>query len=389
MELSTSFKRFQAPESGRTVVQLTQGDSLNYPLYYFIPSITQDNRFLIHHKVSNQEVQIYRLDLTTGEDACITDAKSQDTFWYPWCVDKGKGVLDHRSLLNVERNTVIYFDDNQVFEVNVETLEKSLLFELPPDRLAIGQNCVTTDGKWLIYIHHDRKTFEKIKTLSHFEGRSISKHTALCAYNFETKEHRDILYINSPIHHVLPYDEKHIVFCHPTMEDGMLFTSIEGGYYTHLRTQQRDGGTVCHYIATQKGIMYEILGSDTGRVYCGIYNPFTHNKFEIPLPKEFAYTHTGYDEEAKIWFYENCDFEKNVHDMYLLTNHDAEKGDNWVKLFGNWPTYGGGQSSHFHPRITPDRKWVLFTAGDSSVNKNHIYLLDISDVEDTKGIPKV
>ena len=76
----------------------------------------------------------------------------------------------------------------------------------------------------------------------HFERRSLSRNTALCAYNFETGEHRDILYINSPIHHVLAYDKEHLVFCHPVTEDGMLLTSIEGGYYTHLRTQQRDRG---------------------------------------------------------------------------------------------------------------------------------------------------
>ena len=89
MQLSKKFKRFKAPETNRTVVQLTEGDSLNYPLYYFIPSITKDNRFLIHHKVLNNEVQIYRLDLTTGEDVRMSDAKSKDTYWYPWCVDKG------------------------------------------------------------------------------------------------------------------------------------------------------------------------------------------------------------------------------------------------------------------------------------------------------------
>ena len=121
--------------------------------------------------------------------------------------------------------------------------------------------------------------------------------------------------------------------------------------------------------------MYEVLGSNTGRVYCGIYNPFNHNKYELPLPQEFAYTHTGCDPEGRIWFYENCDFEKNIHDMYLLMKHDPKKGDKWVKLFGNWPTYKGGQSSHYHPRITPDRRWILFTAGDHQLKTNHIYLL--------------
>ena len=393
MELSKSFKTFAAPETGRKVVQLTDGDSYTYPLYYFIPSFTKDSRYLIYHRALSElgGVQIHRLDLTTGQDVCLSCAKSKKSVWHPWCREKGPGVLDHRSVLNVERNTLIYFDDNDVWEVCIETLAKKLLFSIPKDRTPIGQNCVTTDGKWLVYIHHDYNLFEEMVKLSYQDARDASRNTALAAYNFETGEHRPLLFINSPIHHVLPYDEKHVVFCHPTTENAMLLTSIEGGYYTHMRTQEGDGGAVCHYIATKSGLMYEILGSNTGKVFGGIYNPFTHNKFELSLPKEFGYTHTGCDDEGKLWFYENekHDGDFCYHDMYYLAKHDEKSGDEWVKLIGHWPTHGGGQNSHFHPRLTPDRKWILFTGGEPSTDKNHMFLLDISDIDQTYGIPTV
>jgi hypothetical protein len=57
-----------------------------------------------------------------------------------------------------------------------------------------------------------------------------------------------------------------------------------------------------------------------------------------------------------------------------------------TRLVGNWPTYGGGQKAHFHPRLTPDRRWILLTAGDPRTQTNHLFLLDVSDLADTEGI---
>ena len=49
MPISSSFQRLQAPETGRLAVQLTRGNGSAYPLYFFIPSITRDRKYLIHH----------------------------------------------------------------------------------------------------------------------------------------------------------------------------------------------------------------------------------------------------------------------------------------------------------------------------------------------------
>ena len=58
----------------------------------------------------------------------------------------------------------------------------------------------------------------------------------------------------------------------------------------------------------------------------------------------------------------------------------------WLRLTGSWPTYVGGQKSHFHPQITGDRRWILFTGGDRASETCHIFLLDIADLADTQGI---
>jgi hypothetical protein len=63
------------------------------------------------------------------------------------------------------------------------------------------------------------------------------------------------------------------------------------------------------------------------------------------------------DQEGRLWFFESET--KEVHDLHLLQKHDPVNGDTWVNLLGHWPTFGKLQKAHFHPRQTPDRKWII------------------------------
>ncbi len=379
MELAGSFVETTAPGTERRVVQLTAGAEFCYPLYYYVPSVTPGGT-LVHHRASDGEVQLYGLDLATGETTQLTRASATDAQWRPWCTDPGEGVLDHRSALNVQRGEVVYFDGTDVRQVDVQTGADRSLFELAEDRVAIGQNCVTPDGRWFVYIHHDRDLFERVLE----EGRHHAEDTVLAAYNFDSGEHRTLVRINSPIHHVLPYDEEHLVFCHPATENGMLLTDMAGNWYSHLRTRDRWGGEVCHYLATARGLVYEILDGSEG-VRSGCYDPFTHDRFEFRLPDDFGYTHTGYDPDGRLFFYET-DGEKG-HELRYLRRYREDGDHEWGQLVGDWPTYGGGQKAHFHPRMTPDRDWVVFVAGDDSTGTNQIYLLDVGDLSHSRGMP--
>jgi hypothetical protein len=385
VQLSDHFPKRAAPETGRRVIQLTQGAATCYPLYYFIPSLTLNERYLIYHRAEQGTVQLHRLALATGESVQITHGAQPQTGWQPWCVESGAGVLDHRSVLNQRRNEVIYFDGNVVHAVQVETLADRVLFTIPEDRLPSGQNCVTADGAELIYIHHERALYEEMLKQGYWGYRHLSKGTALAAFNLDTGAQRTLIRINSPIHHVLPFGERHLVFCHPCTENGMLLTDYQGGWYTHLRTQDDGGGWVTHYVATARGIAYEVQVQHT-KISGGMYDPFSHHKIEFRLPDAFGYTHTGADPEGRLWFYENQDLGTGIHDLWSLARHDPLKGDEWLKLSGDWRTYGWGQKAHFHPRLLPDRRWILLTAGDPETETNHLFLLDAADLKDTEGV---
>lgn len=395
MDIWSGFREGNAPGTGRRTIQLTQGDATCYPLYYFIPTFSVDGRYLVYHRAAKGDVQIHLLDLTSGDSVQLTHAKSKQSQWVPWCVDSGTGVLDHRSVLDTRRNRLIYFDEGDVRCVDLERKNDQFLFSLPEDRMAIGQNCMSPDGEWFVYIHHDRELFSKVYGPQ--GGRHLSKGTVLAAFNMRSGQQRTLVSINSPIHHVLPYGDESLIFCHPATESGMLLTDLDGAWYTHLRTQDEEQGCVCHYVPTRRGVAYEVQGRKDGKVLSGLYNPKSHQRYEFPLPSGFGYTHTGLDPEGLLWFYESCapapwiepDWTKHVHDMRFLIRHDLNGDDEWLDLFGHWPTYGGGQKAHFHPQVSPDRRWILMTGGDPTTRTNHLFLVSILDLNDTRGIPEV
>jgi hypothetical protein len=285
-------------------------------------------------------------------------------------------VLDHRSVLNVARRQIIYFDGNDVRRVDVETIDDRRLFTLPADREAYGQNCTTPDGQWLVYIHTPRGS----------QWGRPCQGAAVAAYHFDTGEHRILCRIDSAVFHVTAYDNEHFIVTHPADHAGMLWTDLTSGRIEPLR----DGdpgvqGHLVHCHATDRGIVYEVPGVQRS----GIYDPFTRRRFEFPFPPHFRYIHTGRDPAGRLFFYENStDWDKfERHDLHALVGLDHRAGRHeWLRLTGDWPTYGGGQKAHFHPQLTPDRRWILFTGGDPATQTTQMFLLDVSDLRDTAGI---
>src|SRR4051812_17927008 len=67
-------RSFRDAETGRLMTQLTSGDAHCYPLYYFIPTTTEDGATIIFHRWAGNSIQMYRLDVATGEARRLTNA---------------------------------------------------------------------------------------------------------------------------------------------------------------------------------------------------------------------------------------------------------------------------------------------------------------------------
>jgi hypothetical protein len=379
LELSDKFRRLEAPGTNRKAIQLTEGTASAYPMYYFIPSITKDGKYLVYHRYENKEVQLWRLNLKTSETVQMTfyASSTEDNDWLRWQTEPGlKGVYDFRSVVNVERGTVVYFENNTAHQMDIETLEDQVLFTVPEGREVQGQNCVSPDGKLFIYI--DRPAGVT------FRGPCIG--AKLVAYNFDTKEHKVLCVVNHAIHHTLPVDNERFMIHHPPGHNGMIMTDLSSGVWTDLRWGDKNArGTVVHAVTTEKGIAFEASGIEGGMVISGLYDPFTRRRLEFLLPSDFGYSHTGYDPTGNLWFYET-NHKKEGHSLWYMEELDPVNGGVFKRLTGDWKTYSKSQRGHFHPQLTPDRRWILFTGGDPKTQTDQLFLLDISNLDDTKGI---
>lgn len=391
MNLWNGFKKEIDNETGRKLVQITDGDAFCYPMYYFIPSITDDEKFIVYHHMDKLELQIYSTELASGKTIRLTDADYINTQWRPWCSKTPPGVLDHRSVLDSKNNRLIYFNGNSAMITPIDKPDSQKLFEIPSDRMPIGQNCVTPDGKWFVYIHHDRESYMKISATRewsiYYPARSTSYETIVEAYDIDNGKTHEVLRINSPIHHIFPYGNEHFVINHPANESGMIFAPLKGGWYTNLRAKDDKGRMPCHCASTSRGIAYEAYQGHSD-VVAGITDPFTHERLEYHLPDTLGYVHTGHDYEGRLFFYENMNYDDNgvnLHNMYYLDSLYNNKPV-FKKLLGHRDSYiDKAQKAHFHPRLTPDRNYVIFTGGCDNTKTNHVYLLDIHDLDETLG----
>ena len=374
LQLSDKFPRVKAPGTGRLAVQLTTGGEANYPLYYFIPSISRDGKYFVHHRYENKMVQLWRLNLQTAELVQLTHATGTNTDWHPWSSERGLGgIMDYRSTLDVARNLVIYFDRNQARGVDLETLKDEPLFALPPDREAIGQSTTTPNGEWFVYIDAPAGA----------QNPQPCQGAKLMAFNLDTHEQKILFTIDNAIHHVLTYDATHFIVNHPPRHNGIIWTDFTSGRWSELREGDAGAqGHSCHQLPTMQGISYEVFGAGPCAI-SGLYDPFTRRRFEFCLPPQFAYTHTGWDRACRLWFWETTG--KAGHSLWYLEKMDRVTGGVFKPLTGNWPVGASGQRGHFHPQLTPDRRWIQMTGGDEQ-KRAQIFLLDASDLPDTAGI---
>jgi hypothetical protein len=379
--LAATFPRVTAPGTSRMAYQLTAGDATCYPLYYFIPSISRGGRYLVYHRAAAGEVQLWRLDLGTGEHTALTRADDRDCAWTPWDTDPGRGVLDHRSVLNVACDEVIYFARGEARAVRLETLEDRSLFALPPGRKATGQNCCSPDGRYLFFIHHDAELDRRIHG-TRPSPRHLSRGTEMVRVDLDRGEHRLVVRLNSPFHHVHPCGASHLVFSSPALEKAPLWTDYDGGWFAQLRTQDADGRNTVHYAATRRGLHYELDGAPC-RV--GTLSPETHARREFAAPSMVG-LHVGFDPEGRRFTLDGL--EEGGRSLYHLVSLPETGDPAWTRLTGPWPLYGaGGQKTHAHPRFTPCGRWIQMVAGDPATETNHIFLVDARDVAPSRGLP--
>jgi len=381
------------PKTGRQVSRLTDGLSNAYPLYYFVPSVTPDGRFLVFHGERGGAVQLYRLDLSDGSVGQLTDGHTKDAGWAIWCEWHLDGIYNHLSAIHPITGEVYYFQDDDIRATNVATFANRRVAKLPPGRMPIGQAAFSPDGRCFGYIHTDAATYlallrdREIRTAAgtftwsqHHHGafRNAVRST-LAVIDTETGAERPVISTDFHFHHVLFLDNHTILLNHPRECAGMWAVDIDGTNVRHLRPADAPGAhgaMINHQVVTARGIAYEaVIDLPQGReTYLGLYDTATGHFTEDLLPID-GYSHVGFDPAGRFWFVE-CAGPRHE----LLAVQRAVGGSLATSLLRELSSpFHDDQRYHAHPFLAADRQRLYFT-DRSPAGFSQVCALDVTDL---------
>jgi hypothetical protein len=386
---------FTDDETGRVVTQLTGGWANDYPLYYFTTSFTPDRRFLVFHSERSGLVQLYRLDLTSGEIGQLTDGRTPDSGWAIWCEWHLSGIYSHLSALHPAIGEAYYFQDDEICATRVDTFENRLVTRLPSGRMPIGQSAFSPDGSLFGLIHVDRNVYverlnerEALTQQGRFDwDRDHHRfrngvQTALSVLETATGRLRTVIETDFHFHHLLFVDGRTLLINHPRGCAGMWTLDLASGKTEHLRPASAPGAhgaAVNHQVITDRGIVYEAVataGDGQAATYLGCYDPKSHSFEEARLPLS-GYVHAGFDPAGEFAFVEHAG---ERHEILQVRGQAHAPGLLDVSLLRRLRSPASDcQRDHAHPFLSPDRTHLYFT--DWSANRfSQVCRMEVGDL---------
>ncbi len=383
------WRDFTDERTGRRIRQLTSAAASSYPLYYFIPTITDDGRYLVFHSERTGWVQLHRMDLQTGEIVQMTDGRTRDSGWAIWCEHHLRGIYNHLSALNTAKREVYHFEDDRIVCTNVDSLAARTVHEMP-GRISIGQSAFSPDGRHFAFIHADHDLFKRAiadrEALANMGQDGWRNHeqwrrqvpVTIGLIDTHSGEYRDVIALDFHVHHVLFLDNDRLLINHLQSGNGMWTINIDGTGRRDLRPPD-EHGTICHQIITQRGVLYEANQyTPTGtQVWFGWYDPASDTHEEVQLPG-VNYVHTGNDPAGRFLFLENQDGQRG-HEL-LTVHHPRDTQRYRLNLLRELPPIERGQRYHAHPFLSPDRRRMFYTEVVDGFSQ--ICAMDVEDLVD-------
>jgi hypothetical protein len=380
----------QRVASGRALRQLTSAPAHSYPLYYFIPSVTADGRWMVFHSERAGSVQLFRMDLQSGDMVQLSDGNRFDSGWAIWCEYHLRGIDNHLSALNLMRNEAYYFEGDTLHCTHVENLTQYQVWQ-QPGRVAISQNAFSPDGRLFAFVHTDAQLFhrrlrerEALTNMRQFawgQDHNAWRNSMDCTVTVVDTASgvaRDVMELDYHVHHVLFIDNDVLLFNHVRDDSGMWTLDLNSKQTCHLRPRDSNGVT-CHQAITAQGIYYEANEYVAGEriVHIGRLDPATGTHAEVLLP-DVGYVHTGLDPAGCFLFYE--DLQEDSHRL-LTVRHPQDPARFAVEVLRALPPIAPGQRFHAHPFLSvSDRRWLYHTEVIDGFAQ--ICALDVGDLVD-------
>ena len=370
------------PLTGRQVRQLTDSSSEDYHLYFYNPSITPNGTYLIFISERTGLSNLFRLDLKSGQIVQLTDTRPVRAEYWPF-TEPIKGAGACLPAIGNRGQEVFYFEGNDLFAVDIESLKQRQLLSLTSDRRpsmlqanASGETLVFATWDEALFMERSQRAYsgekfpdeqffqETTSTIVRVEAASGKAEEVFC---------REKFWINHV--HVNPNDRDLILFCHEysALPDRMWLLNVPDGqcepipgqgtdeWYQH-EFWSHDGQRVCFHGGSARDATQGFCGwcDPDGDSYIKAYH-FTSGR---------AYAHYNLhpdgqtmvtDGEARPGCISKVHLRDGAQVFEILCRHDSY-------------TFGDDQRCHPHPSFTPDGQQVIFTS--NRTGSSNIYLTD-------------
>ena len=370
------------PLTGRGVRQLTDSSAEDYHLYFYNPSITTDGKYLIFFSERAGRSNLFRLDLQGGQIVQLTDAQPVRAEYWPF-TEAVKGVGACLAALGNHGQEVFYFEGNNLFAVEIQSLKQRYLMSLPSNRRpsmlqanANGDTLVFATWDEALFMERSQRAYagEKFPDEKFFQ-ETTSTIVRLDAQTGQAEEvlWKEKFWINHV--HVNPQNRDLILFCHEYSElpDRMWLLNVATRQCEPIPSQganewyqhefwSHDGQRICFHGGSL---------SDNTQGFCGWCPPDGLGYIKaFHFTSGRAYAHYNLhpdgqtmvtDGEARPGCISKVHLREGCQEFEILCRHDSY-------------TFGDDQRCHPHPSFTPDGYQVIFTSNRTGTS--NIYLTD-------------
>lgn len=132
--------KFKDQKTGHEVWQITSQDSMSEAFYFYAPSFTSDDKYIIFKSKRTGTAEVYRCNLTNGEITQLTDENVGSACIHP------------------DGENMVYISDWKYFKMNVHTLKKEMILDFTGKIPAEPRfrPSLTNDGKFtVVYTSHN------------------------------------------------------------------------------------------------------------------------------------------------------------------------------------------------------------------------------------------
>jgi oligogalacturonide lyase len=375
---------YQDPLTGRRVRQLTDSPAEDYHLYFYNPSVPPDGKYLIFTSERTGVSNLFRLTLASGEIVQLTDARPVRAEYWPF-TEKIKGVSSCLSAIGNHGQEVFYFEGPDLFAVEIVSLKRRQLLNLPADRRP-SMLQANANGETLVFATWDEALFRERSQRAYggekfpderFFQETLSTIMRLEARTGQAEEvlRKERFWINHV--HINPQNRDLILFCHEYSElpDRMWLLDIANQMCEPIPGQGADewyqhefwsgdgqricfhGGLLkdnaqgfCGWCSTDGTGYYKAYHSTSGRAYAH------YNLHADPYGQTMVT-----DGEARPGCISKVHLRDACQEFEILCRHDSY-------------TFGDDQRCHPHPSFTTDGSQVIFTS--NRTGSSNVYLTD-------------